>query len=104
MDIEPGIIAGCIGGGSNFVGFAYPFFADKLRGKSDSEFFACEPKAVPSTTRGNYTYDFADTTEMTPLLKMYTVGHKYVSPPIHSGGLRYHGKAPHSVISSTKDL
>jgi tryptophan synthase beta chain len=94
MDIEPDIIAGCIGGGSNFAGFAYPFIADKLRSKSDSEFVACEPKAVPSTTRGTYTYDFADTAEMTPLLKMYTVGHKYISPPIHSGGLRYHGKAP----------
>jgi tryptophan synthase beta chain len=94
MDIEPDIIAGCIGGGSNFAGFAYPFISDKLRGKSDSEFVACEPKAVPSTTRGIYAYDFADTAEMTPLLKMYTVGHKYVSPPIHSGGLRYHGKAP----------
>jgi tryptophan synthase beta chain len=94
MDIEPDMIVGCIGGGSNFAGFAYPFISDKLRGKSDSEFVACEPKAVPSTTRGTYTYDFADTAEMTPLLKMYTVGHKYVSPPIHSGGLRYHGKAP----------
>jgi tryptophan synthase beta chain len=94
IDIEPDIVAGCIGGGSNFAGFAYPFISDKLRGKSDSEFVACEPKAVPSTTRGTYTYDFADTAEMTPLLKMYTVGHKYVSPPIHSGGLRYHGKAP----------
>ena len=94
IDIELDIIAGCIGGGSNFAGFAYPFISDKLKGKSDSEFVACEPKAVPSTTRGTYTYDFADTAEMTPLLKMYTVGHKYVSPPIHSGGLRYHGKAP----------
>ena len=94
IDIEPDIIAGCIGGGSNFAGFAFPFISDKLKGKSDSEFVACEPKAVPSTTRGTYTYDFADTAEMTPLLKMYTVGHKYVSPPIHSGGLRYHGKAP----------
>jgi len=94
IDIEPDVIAGCIGGGSNFAGFAYPFMSDKLRGKSETEFVACEPKAVPSTTRGIYTYDFGDTAEMTPLLKMYTVGHKYVSPPIHSGGLRYHGKAP----------
>jgi len=99
IDIEPDIIAGCIGGGSNFAGFAYPFISDKLKGKSDSEFVACEPKAVPSTTRGTYTYDFADTAEMTPLLKMYTVGHKYVSPPIHSGGLRYHGKAPLTLLS-----
>src|SRR6266480_4755312 len=94
IDTEPDVIAGCIGGGSNFAGFAYPFMSDRLKGKSESKFVACEPKAVPSTTRGIYTYDFGDTAEMTPLLKMYTVGHKYVSPPIHSGGLRYHGKAP----------
>src|SRR5437879_2472860 len=94
IDVQPDVIAGCIGGGSNFAGFAYPFLADKLHGKLDAEFVACEPKAVPSTTRGIYTYDFGDTAEMTPLLKMYTVGHKYQSPPIHSGGLRYHGKAP----------
>ena len=94
IDTEPDIVVGCIGGGSNFAGFAYPFMMDKLRGKSDARFVACEPKAVPSTTRGTYTYDFGDTAEMTPLMKMYTVGHKYISPPIHSGGLRYHGKAP----------
>jgi tryptophan synthase beta chain len=94
IDVEPDVIAGCIGGGSNFAGFAYPFMMDKLRGKSEAEFVACEPKAVPSTTRGTYTYDFGDTAEMTPLLKMHTVGHKFISPPIHSGGLRYHGKAP----------
>jgi tryptophan synthase beta chain len=94
IDIEPDVIVGCIGGGSNFAGFAYPFMMDKLKGKSGSRFVACEPKAVPSTTRGTYTYDFGDAAEMTPLMKMYTVGHKYVSPPIHSGGLRYHGKAP----------
>ena len=94
IDEEPDIIAGCIGGGSNFAGFAYPFLEDKLRGRSRTRFIACEPKAVPSTTRGIYTYDFGDAAEMTPLMKMYTVGHKYVSPPIHSGGLRYHGKAP----------
>src|SRR5881296_1298961 len=94
IDIQPDVIAGCIGGGSNFAGFAYPFLGDKLQGKLDADFVACEPKAVPSTTRGTFTYDFGDTAEMTPLLKMYTVGHKYQSPPIHSGGLRYHGKAP----------
>src|SRR2546428_8316804 len=93
IDIEPDVIAGCIGGGSNFAGFAYPFMTDKLKGRSNSRFVACEPKAVPSTTRGVYTYDFGDTAEMTPLLKMYTIGHKYASPPNHSGGLRYHGKA-----------
>ena len=94
IDVQPDVIAGCIGGGSNFSGFAYPFIADKLKGKLNADFVACEPKAVPSTTRGVYTYDFGDTAEMTPLLKMYTIGHKYLSPPIHSGGLRYHGKAP----------
>ena len=64
------------------------------RPTSDTEFVACEPKAVLFTTRGVCTYDFGDAAEMTPLLKMYTIGHKYESPPIHSGGLRYHGKAP----------
>jgi len=94
IGVQPDVICGCIGGGSNFAGFAYPFMADKLKGKSAVDFVACEPKAVPSTTRGVYTYDFGDTAEMTPLLKMYTIGHKYQPPPIHAGGLRYHGKAP----------
>src|SRR3990172_5292729 len=94
LDVKPDIIAGCIGGGSNFAGFSYPFIVDKIKGKLQAEFVACEPKAVPSTTRGIYTYDYADAAEMTPLLKMHTIGHKYLSPPIHSGGLRYHGKAP----------
>ena len=94
LDLKPDVVAGCIGGGSNYAGFSYPFMLDKLKGKLDADFVACEPKAVPSTTRGVYTYDFGDAAEMTPLLKMYTIGHKYLSPPIHSGGLRYHGKAP----------
>jgi tryptophan synthase beta chain len=94
VGVQPDIMCGCIGGGSNFAGFFYPFISDKLKGKSTTKFVACEPKAVPSTTRGIYTYDFGDTAEMTPLLKMYTVGHKYPPPPIHAGGLRYHGKAP----------
>jgi tryptophan synthase beta chain len=90
----PDYIVGCIGGGSNYAGLAYPFMRDKLRGKSESEFVAVEPRAVPSTTRGSYRYDYADTGETTPLLKMHTVGHSYQCPPIHAGGLRYHGKAP----------
>jgi tryptophan synthase beta chain len=94
FDEEPDYIVGCIGGGSNYAGLAYPFMREKLRGKSTAEFVAVEPKAVPSTTRGEYRYDFADTGEMTPLMKMYTVGHSYQCPPIHGGGLRYHGKAP----------
>ena len=91
---DPDYIVGCIGGGSNYAGLAYPFMRDKLRGKSEAEFIAAEPKAVPSTTRGVYAYDFADTGETTPLIKMYTVGHSFQCPPIHAGGLRYHGKAP----------
>ena len=94
IDVYPDVISGCIGGGSNFAGFAYPFMMNNLSGKRDTEFIACEPKAVPSTTKGTYTYDYGDTGEMTPLLKMYTLGHGYLPPPIHSGGLRYHGKAP----------
>lgn len=92
--VKPDIFAGCIGGGSNFAGFAYPFIGEKLRGRLKAEFVAVEPKAVPSTTRGSYRYDYGDSGEMTPLMKMHTIGHKYLSPPIHSGGLRYHGKAP----------
>jgi tryptophan synthase beta chain len=94
IDVQPDIICGCIGGGSNFSGFAFPFIADKLKGKSTAKFVACEPKAVPSTTRGVYTYDYGDTAEMAPVVKMYTIGHNYQPPPIHAGGLRYHGKAP----------
>jgi tryptophan synthase beta chain len=90
----PDIICGCIGGGSNYAGLAYPFMMDKLRGKSETEFVACESKAVPHTTRGIYTYDYGDTAGMTPLLKMLTIGHGYPCPPIHAGGLRYHGMAP----------
>ena len=94
LDEIPDLMCGCIGGGSNYSGFIYPFVREKLRGKIDTEFMACEPTAVPSTTRGSFTYDFADTAEQTPLVKMYTVGHKFANPPIHAGGLRYHGKAP----------
>jgi tryptophan synthase beta chain len=94
FDEYPDYVVGCIGGGSNYSGLAYPFMRDRLRGKSETEFVAVEPKAVPSTTKGEYRYDFGDTGEMTPLIKMYTVGHSYQCPPIHAGGLRYHGKAP----------
>ena len=90
----PDLVCGCIGGGSNYAGFGFPFMMDKLKGKTDTEFVACESKAVPHTTRGVYTYDYGDTAEMTPLLKMLTIGHGYACPPIHAGGLRYHGMAP----------
>jgi tryptophan synthase beta chain len=94
IDTYPDLVCGCIGGGSNYAGFGFPFMMDKLKGKTDTEFVACESKAVPHTTRGVYTYDYGDTAQMTPLLKMLTIGHDYACPPIHAGGLRYHGMAP----------
>jgi tryptophan synthase beta chain len=94
IDAYPDVVCGCIGGGSNFAGFCFPFMMDRLEGKSNTEFVACESKAVPHTTRGVYTYDFGDTAKLTPLLKMLTIGHDYACPPIHAGGLRYHGMAP----------
>jgi len=90
----PDIIIGCIGGGSNLAGISFPFIADKLKGKKKLRIIAVEPSACPSLTKGEYKYDFGDTAEMTPLLKMYTLGHTFMPNPIHAGGLRYHGKAP----------
>jgi tryptophan synthase beta chain len=90
----PNYVIGAIGGGSSYSGLAYPFMEHKLKNKSNITFIAVEPKAIPSITKGVYTYDYGDTAELTPLLKMYTVGHKFRTPPIHAGGLRYHGKAP----------
>jgi tryptophan synthase beta chain len=92
--VKPDIIIGCVGGGSNYAGLALPFMADKLAGKDDYKFIAVEPTACPSLTRGEYRYDFGDTVGMTPLIKMYTLGRNFIAPPIHSGGLRYHGMAP----------
>jgi len=94
LDTYPDVAIGCIGGGSNYAGFSFPFMMDKLQGKKNTEFIACESRAVPHTTRGVYTYDFGDTAETTPLAKMLTLGHKYACPPVHAGGLRYHGMAP----------
>jgi tryptophan synthase beta chain len=92
--VYPDVVVGCIGGGSNFAGFAYPFVGDKLTGKaSDLRVVAVEPAAAPSLTRGVYAYDFGDTSMMTPLVKMYTLGHGFMPAPIHAGGLRYHGMA-----------
>jgi len=90
----PDIVIGCVGGGSNFAGTAYPFVYDKLKGKSDVRIIAAEPTACPTLTKGIYAYDFGDTVGLTPLLKMYTLGHDFVPAPIHAGGLRYHGDAP----------
>ncbi|MFQ6050559.1 MAG: TrpB-like pyridoxal phosphate-dependent enzyme [Candidatus Hydrothermarchaeota archaeon] len=100
LDETPDFMAGCVGGGSNFSGFMFPFIGKKLRGEYDeTTFMAVEPKAVPTLTGekisvSQYRYDHGDTATLTPLLKMYTLGHDFVPPPIHSGGLRYHGDAP----------
>lgn len=94
LDITPDYMIGCVGGGSNFAGFAYPMMGEKLRGKVETEFIATEPTVVPSMTAGKYEYDFGDMAQTTPLLKMYTLGSSFIPPPIHAGGLRYHGSAP----------
>jgi tryptophan synthase beta chain len=91
---KPDILIGCIGGGSNFAGFAFPFVGEKLRGENDYQVIAVEPEAAPSVTRGKYAYDFGDTGKMAPLVKMHTLGSDFVPAPIHAGGLRYHGMAP----------
>ncbi len=93
-DDYPDIIVGCTGGGSNFSGISFPFIGKKLRGERDVRVVAVEPAACPSMTRGRYAYDFGDTAKMTPLIKMHTLGHDFVPPGIHAGGLRYHGMAP----------
>jgi tryptophan synthase beta chain len=93
-DDYPDIIVGCTGGGSNFSGISFPFIGKKLRGERDVRVVAVEPAACPSMTRGKYAYDFGDTAKMTPLVKMHTLGHDFVPPGIHAGGLRYHGMAP----------
>jgi len=94
-DDEAEIVIGCAGGGSNFAGLAFPFVGDKLRGKNRNlRAIAVEPSACPSLTKGKYVYDFGDTVGLTPLVKMYTLGHTFVPAPLHAGGLRYHGMAP----------
>jgi len=93
-DIVPDVIIGCAGGGSNLGGLISPFMADKLRGKTNTEFIAVEPSSCPSMTRGKYAYDHGDTGKMTPLIKMYTLGSGFIPSPNHSGGLRYHGMSP----------
>jgi tryptophan synthase beta chain len=91
----PDVVVGCVGGGSNYGGLAYPFMADRLRGVTpDMRFLATEPAACPTLTKGRFAYDFGDTAGMTPLLPMYTLGHDFVPAPVHAGGLRYHGDSP----------
>lgn len=89
----PDVVIGCVGGGSNFAGLSFPFLRDKINGK-DVRAVGCEPTSCPTLTRGLYAYDFGDTSGMTPLLAMFTLGHTFMPPGIHAGGLRYHGAAP----------
>ena len=89
----PDVVIGCVGGGSNFSGLAFPFMPEKFKGQK-TRFVAVEPEACPTLTRGDYLYDFGDTAATTPLIKMHTLGHTFVPPGIHAGGLRYHGAAP----------
>jgi tryptophan synthase beta chain len=91
---EPDTVIACVGGGSNFGGLTFPFIRRVLRGEAKTRFIAAEPAACPTLTRGVYAYDFGDTVGMTPLMPMYTLGHGFVPPPVHAGGLRYHGDAP----------
>ncbi len=91
---EPDAIFACVGGGSNFAGLTFPFVQRKLAGKKDYRIVAVEPTACPSLTKGELRYDFGDTAETTPLMMMYTLGHNFMPPAIHAGGLRYHGMAP----------
>jgi tryptophan synthase beta chain len=94
-DAEADVVVGCIGGGSNFAGFSFPFAGEKITGKNKKRrIVAVEPSACPSLTKGKYVYDFGDTVGLTPLVKMHTLGHTFVPAPVHAGGLRYHGMAP----------
>ncbi len=91
----PDIIVGCVGGGSNFAGMFLPFVKDKITGKKPNlRIINVEPESCPTLTKGLYAYDFGDVAGMTPLLKMFTLGHDFMPPPVHAGGLRYHGMAP----------
>jgi tryptophan synthase beta chain len=93
--VYPDIIVGCIGGGSNFAGLFLPFVKDKIDGtKPDLRIINVEPESCPTVTKGLYAYDHGDEARLTPLLKMHTLGHGFIPPPVHAGGLRYHGMAP----------
>ncbi len=100
-DAYPDVIIGCTGGGSNFAGIALPFVHEKLKKGRDVRIVAVEPAACPSLTRGVYAYDFGDTAGMAPMVRMHTLGAQFVPPPMHAGGLRYHGMA--SIVSELYD-
>jgi len=93
-DAYPDVVIGCVGGGSSFAGIAFPFMREAMAGTAKTRFVGVEPTACPSLTKGVFTYDFGDTAQMTPLLKMYTLGHDFMPAGIHAGGLRYHAMAP----------
>jgi tryptophan synthase beta chain len=90
----PDVVISCIGGGSNFSGIAYPFLRENLKNGKRTRLLAVEPTAAPSLTKGVYTFDYGDSAKMAPIVKMHTLGHDFVPPAIHAGGLRYHGMAP----------
>lgn len=90
----PDMVIGCTGGGSNFAGFTYPFIHQNLTAGKTTRVIACEPSSCPSLTQGEYTFDYGDTAKMAPVVKMHTLGHDFMPPGIHAGGLRYHGMAP----------
>ena len=90
----PDHLFACAGGGSNLAGIAFPFLRENIEGRAEVRIVACEPAAAPSLTQGEYRYDFGDSSGMTPLLKMYTLGNDFVPDPVHAGGLRYHGMSP----------
>ena len=90
----PDVVIGCVGGGSNFAGIAYPFLRENLKNGKRARLVGVEPTATPTLTKGAYTFDYGDTAKMTPIVKMYTLGHDFMPPGIHAGGLRYHGMAP----------
>jgi len=90
----PDVVIGCAGGGSNFAGIAFPFLHQNLTGKQKARIVAVEPSSCPTLTKGRYTFDYGDTACMAPIVKMHTLGHGFVPPDIHAGGLRYHGMAP----------
>ena len=102
VEEEPDTMIACVGGGSNFGGSLFPFIKDKIQGNSDTEFIAVEPSACPTLTQGEYRYDFGDEVGFTPLLKMFTLGHNFVAPSVHAGGLRYHGM--NTQVSLLRDL
>jgi tryptophan synthase beta chain len=102
-DAYPDIIVGCVGGGSNFAGQFLPWLRDKISGeKPDLRIVCVEPQSCPTMTRGIYAYDYGDAVGMGPIVKMHTLGHGFIPPPVHAGGLRYHGMSP--IVSKLYDL